>query len=552
MINQSQTISPRRLRVFLSYSWADKVCVRSLYQRLQACNVAPWLDEKNLLPGQDWRQEIRKAVRDSDVVVVCLSRGSINKTGFVHEEIKFALDVADEQPLGTIFIIPLKLEECDLPERIGHLHWVNYFEKRGFENLMRSLKHKRESLNIEVASIDYQPAISRRTVMIGLGLGLTSLVIGGVVLSRTVFSPSSPNTSTTKLNTWSVTGSMAIKRVGHSATLLQDGSVLVAGGNYAPSSLADFAEIYSPSSGTWFRTKGNLQTPRITITNSLVTLSNGQALFVGGANADLTVDYASTELYDPATGMWLESGSLKTPRRNASLVLLKGGQRVLIAAGAHGLPDGNRFLNSTEIYEVATGNWSYAPGHLDVARDGGLAVLLHDGRVLIAGGEGPWHVSGNTAELFDPQTGTWFRVGIMPWGWGGAAMTVLAASDERVFVCGGANETTTFANATLFNPSTAEWKQVASMHTPRAGHQATLLSGNRILVSGGVNASGTLPSSEIYDVATNTWSDGPNLHEPRGGHLAIMLKNGDVLVIGGSSTTGILASCELFRIGNPS
>lgn len=172
MGNQSQVTSPRRLRVFLCHSSGDKQAVRDLYQRLKACNVAPWLDEDNLLPGQEWEQEIRRAVRETDVVIVCLSHGSITKAGFVQKEIRFALDVADEQPEGTIFIIPLRLEECELPERLGRWHWVNYFEGKGFDRLMSALKYRKDSLNIEIASIEYQPSIQS-----GLALSLNRALL---------------------------------------------------------------------------------------------------------------------------------------------------------------------------------------------------------------------------------------------------------------------------------------------------------------------------------------------------------------------------------------
>jgi PAS domain S-box-containing protein len=131
--------APSRLRVFLCHSSNDKPLVRKLYQRLKADNFDPWLDEKKLLAGQDWEQEIPKAVRKADVVIVCLSRGSITKAGYIQKEIKYALDIADEQPEGTIFLIPLKLEECEVPERLSRWHWVNYFERNGYKRLLDSL-----------------------------------------------------------------------------------------------------------------------------------------------------------------------------------------------------------------------------------------------------------------------------------------------------------------------------------------------------------------------------------------------------------------------------
>jgi PAS domain S-box-containing protein len=132
----------RPLRVFLCYSSGDKKLIRDLYQRLCVKGIAPWFDEKDLLPGQDWDQEIAKAVRASDIVIVCLSRESINRKGYVQKEIKYALDVADEQPENTIFLIPLRLESCEIPNRLHRWHWVNLFEEDGFERLMKSLRHR--------------------------------------------------------------------------------------------------------------------------------------------------------------------------------------------------------------------------------------------------------------------------------------------------------------------------------------------------------------------------------------------------------------------------
>src|SRR6266851_4793692 len=112
-----QNPAPRQLRVFLCHSSGDKPMVRDLYLRLKQDGFAPWFDEETLLPGQDWRAQIGQAVRDCDVVVVCLSKSSIAKEGYVQKEIKIALDVADEKPDGTIFIIPARLNEnqfnCD-------------------------------------------------------------------------------------------------------------------------------------------------------------------------------------------------------------------------------------------------------------------------------------------------------------------------------------------------------------------------------------------------------------------------------------------------------
>lgn len=139
----------RPLRVFFCHASADKPAVRDLYERLSGEGfIQPWLDEEELLPGQDWQLEIPKAVRASDVVLVCLSPQSITKAGYVQKEIKFALDIADEQPEGTIFLIPLRLEACDVPERLRKWQWANLFEARGYERLLRALRKRVEAINV--------------------------------------------------------------------------------------------------------------------------------------------------------------------------------------------------------------------------------------------------------------------------------------------------------------------------------------------------------------------------------------------------------------------
>jgi hypothetical protein len=146
MSNNPQLSQP--LRVFLCHSSGDKEAVRALYRRLREDDIEPWLDEEEILPGQDWEHEIAKAVRTVDAVIVCLSRESVSKTGYVQKEIRFALDKADEQPEGVIFIIPLKLEPCEVPYRLHRWHWVNYFESQGYERLLRALRSRATKFDV--------------------------------------------------------------------------------------------------------------------------------------------------------------------------------------------------------------------------------------------------------------------------------------------------------------------------------------------------------------------------------------------------------------------
>ncbi len=120
--------------------------MRELCGQLASEGFDAWLDEQNLLPGHDWDLEIRKALRLSDVIIICLSRSSVAKEGYVQKEIKQALEVADEKPDGTIFVIPLKLEACDVPGRLSRWQWVDYFERNGFRRLLQALRVRAESI----------------------------------------------------------------------------------------------------------------------------------------------------------------------------------------------------------------------------------------------------------------------------------------------------------------------------------------------------------------------------------------------------------------------
>ena len=139
----------RRLVVFLCHGSEDKQAVRDLYQRLQDDGIRPWLDEKNLQPGDEWEPEIKRAVRDSDIVLVCISKSSACKTGFIQKEIRTALDAADEKPEQTRYIIPGKLEECAVPNRLQKWHWVNLYEQDGYEKLSHALELRAHELGIK-------------------------------------------------------------------------------------------------------------------------------------------------------------------------------------------------------------------------------------------------------------------------------------------------------------------------------------------------------------------------------------------------------------------
>lgn len=149
----------RKLKVFLCHSSEDKPIVRKIYQQLKKEGwIDPWLDEEKILPGDDWHLKITEAVRSTDIVIVFLSRNSINKKGYVQREFKFALDVALEEPEGSIFIIPLRLDDSKPPMSLQKWHYVDYFpanqQELAYKRILATLESKANDLEIRNALLN--------------------------------------------------------------------------------------------------------------------------------------------------------------------------------------------------------------------------------------------------------------------------------------------------------------------------------------------------------------------------------------------------------------
>lgn len=155
-----------QLKVFLCYAKEDKPVVYELFNRLINYPwLDVWLDDKKLLPGHDWRMNIEAAVESSDVVIVCLSNKSVDKEGYIQKELRLVLNVADEKPEGAIFVIPLRLDNCQVPRRLQGWQYVDFFPKSheniAFDKVMESLKFQSQKLNIpKVSDVQsFQPQI---------------------------------------------------------------------------------------------------------------------------------------------------------------------------------------------------------------------------------------------------------------------------------------------------------------------------------------------------------------------------------------------------------
>ena len=344
---------------------------------------------------------------------------------------------------------------------------------------------------------------------------------------------------------WVSTGSLNIPRSDHTATLLSNGKVLVAGGFWDAIGFHETAELYDPTTGTWNFT-GSLNAFRSDHTATL--LPNGKVLVAGGATVwNLPVE--SAELYDPATERWNDTGSLVAARYGHTATLLSNAM-VLVAGGASDNEDPPSALGSAELYDPATGTWRSA-GNLNRERYHHTATLLPNGKVLVAGGYNSSSLSLNTAELYDPATGSWSGTGSLNKERTNHTATLLP--NGKVLVAGGhnveGNRLNTLNSAELYDPATGTWSVTGSLNMARSDHSATLLSNGEVLVAAGQIFATfpliTLNSAELYDPATGSWSVTANLNTSRWGHTATLLPNGKVLVAGGDNRGAIL-SAELY------
>lgn len=150
-LNQSRTTMAMRARIFLAHAHEDKPQVRKLYADLKASGFDPWFDVEDLLPGQLWKQEIPKAIRDASAFIACLSSRSVEKSGYVQNEFRLALSALAERPPESIYLLPVRLDDCRVPDiaipdrglSFGDLHWVDLWENGGMERIIRALNRAR-------------------------------------------------------------------------------------------------------------------------------------------------------------------------------------------------------------------------------------------------------------------------------------------------------------------------------------------------------------------------------------------------------------------------
>jgi N-acetylneuraminic acid mutarotase/PKD repeat protein len=359
------------------------------------------------------------------------------------------------------------------------------------------------------------------------------LVAGGwngsnVLASAQLYDPGS--------NTWNAAGSLAVARGWHSATLLPNGKVLVVGGSSDSAGLAS-AELYDPGTDTW-SAAGSMGTEHNTHTATL--LSNGKVLVAGGGGT-------SSEVYDPGTNTWSAVGSLTSGRHSHTATLLPNG-KVLVVGG---VDPGNFVLGSAELYDPGTNTWSAAAG-LATARYAHRATLLPNGKVLVVGGVDPGNVNLASAELYDPGANTWGSADSLATGRHSFSAALLP-NGKYIVVGGWRDGTGPLASAEVYDAGTNTWTAMGNLATSRQASTATVLPDGRLLVAAGSQGgAATLTSAELFDYAAGdaSWSATGSLGTARSGNTATPLANGKVLVAGGVNGGTYLASAELYDPGS--
>lgn len=398
--------------------------------------------------------------------------------------------------------------------------------------------------------------VNPRTSTTSLALNPTTVAVGQPSSATVTVTDGGSSAPPGTADMFSPTGAPATSRSGFTATLFADGQVLVAGG--APTTILTLTQVavgsnavYSYSSFTGpapavgmsvafsgFANDGNNVTATLTavsggasgtVTVALTTQVNETH---AGSGTGTTAAVNTAEIYSVSSAAFTATGSLNTARTGAVAVLLPNGKILVAGGSSDGTPDGA--LNSAELFDPNTGTFT-TTGNMNAARFGAIATLLNNGQVLVAGGGNSGGFL-NSAELYNPATGTFTTTGNMTTARPGASATLLGSG--KVLVAGGSgtgDAEGALSSAELFDPTAGTFTGIAStLSVPRWEPAAALLLSGKVLIAGGQNPGSSLNSADLYDPVANTFSaSADHMAHARVNGSAVALPNGTVLLAGG-------------------
>ena len=383
---------------------------------------------------------------------------------------------------------------------------------------------------------------SRTPLYLGIGGALLALILIAVLVLSGGDSGEEQQAALPPIGSWRQAPDLATIRGTTTAIVLRDGKVLVAGGGVGAIPI-DAAEIFDLNTGQWTST-GNLRQGRRGHTG--VLLNDGRVMVAGGRDAD-GEPMASAEIYDPASATWTTSAPMAIGRLGHSMSVLSDG-RVMVAGGSSRGPSGAsggqtiRPDATAEVFDPATNTWRITSS-MRTARFEHTATALPDGKVLVAGGQGPAEGGKvqalKTSELYDPAVDGFVSTTDLSEARTNHA-AVLLSDRSSVLVMGGAggdNADISISTAELFDSRSGTWNQVGPLLLDRTGHTATLMPDGRVLVAGGESAQRgqrrSLRTGEVYDPNGREWRSAGDMACPRSEQAAVALGDGTVLVVAG-------------------
>lgn len=341
------------------------------------------------------------------------------------------------------------------------------------------------------------------------------------------------------------------QRANHTATLLPDGRILVAGGSNGPNILGT-AELFDPQSNT-FSSVGEMRSVRDLHTATL--LPNGRVLVAGGfsTNALSTGAVNRAEIYYPDARLWLPTEMMVSSRSNHTATLLADGSVLVVGGKAAG-----NYLNSVEIFFSTSLIWR---GTTSLPENRALhsATLLKDGRVLVVGGLNAGGILG-TYTLFNPATGIWSASSLLPSSIRTHSHSATLLQDGRVLIAGGNDEYGELNLSLIYDPAGNSWTQTTdaslggnALSSARFAHTTTLLPNGLVVVAGGAQAGGSLVLSQVetFNVGGSTWTSAGKMVSRRSFHTTTLAKNGYLYSIGGYDSVNYLSSVERTYMGLP-